>query len=153
VILPTGVTPEQAKEPSGEWQYLASNTSVWYKIADGGLQLTIWVDANGMGGLALAIYAPGQQDLYGTPIGRGSFNRFEPHDLFWTGRTRAYGTWYAVVTNHNSSAVPFSLNYARSKHSVADRCSSCHGQDIEWERCVSAPGSSFCEDLRDEFGK
>ena len=150
VALPvlTGENPSLAMTPAGDWQYIPARSFVWYKISDGGLQLTLWIDANGMQGLAMDIYAPDQTD-WSKPIGRGSFNKFEPHDLFWTGRTRARGDWYAMVRNTNNFAIPYSLNYSRSKHSVADRCSSCHGQEIEWDRCFSA--GSFCEDLKNEF--
>ena len=150
---PPGNNPAAAQEPTGNWLFIGPNATHWYKIKDAGLQLTIWLDANGQGGLSLAVYAPDQQDLYGKPTGRGTFNKFEPHDLFWTGRTRARGTWYAVVTNSNGHAVSYNLNYARSRHTTADRCSACHGNDIEWERCESAPGSSWCEDLQEEYNK
>lgn len=150
IVIATGENPGLAMTPTGEWQYIAPQSSVWYKISDGGLQLTVWIDANGLNGLAMEIYAPDQTD-WSKPIGRGSFNKFEPHDLFWTGRSRAIGSWYAMVRNDNPIAIPYNLNYSRSKHSVADRCSACHGSDIEWDRCVSAPGSNFCDQLRDEF--
>jgi hypothetical protein len=150
---PRGDSPATAIEPTGTWQFIGPYTSVWYKMNDAGLQLEIWLDAYGQSGLSMAIYAPDQKDLYGKPIGRGTFSRFQPHDLFWTGRSSARGTWYALVTNNTPVAISYSVNYKRVIHSAADRCSTCHGFEIEWDRCESAPGSSWCSDLQKEYGQ
>ena len=146
-----GSNPDAAVEPRGTWLFIAPNASQWYKMNDAGLQLDIWLDANGQTGLSLAIYAPDQKDLYGKPIGRGSFNKFElGHDLFWTGYTTARGTWYAVVTNGAPQPISYRLDYKRVINSVAGRCSECHGFEIEWDRCVDG-GSDWCEELQEEY--
>ena len=150
---PKGDSPFTAQTPTGSWQFVGPRTSIWYKMQDAGLQLTIWVDANGQKGLDLAVYAPDQRDLYGKPIGRGAFNKFEPaHDLFWTGRSRATGVWYALVTNNSQSPIQYSINYSRSKHSVADRCAECHGSEIQWWDCYP-PDSEHCKNLWEEYNK
>ena len=149
--LPPATNPDSAREPNGAWAYLDPGATHWYKMNDTGLQLSVWIDANGQQGLSMAIFAPEQKDLYGRPIGRGSFNRSEAwHDLFWTGYTRAYGTWFAQVTNGASFPISYSLNYKRTLNSVAGRCSECHGFEIEWDRCVSH-GSNWCENLKEEY--
>jgi hypothetical protein len=146
-----GANPNTAQAPTTAWQFIGPNESHWYKMSDAGLELVIWLDAHGQAGLSLAIYAPEQTDLYGKPIGRGSFNKFQPtHDLYWTGYTRARGTWYAVVTNGTQSPISYNLNYKRVVNSVAGRCSACHGFEIEWDRCVSH-GNNWCEDLKKEY--
>ncbi len=146
-----GINPETAVEPNGTWEFISPNATHWYRMNDAGLELRIWLDANGQRGLSLAIYGPDQRDLYGKPVGRGAFNKFEPsHDLYWTGFTTARGTWYALVTNNGQATIPYSLNYRRVINSVAGRCSACHGFEIEWDRCVSH-GNDFCGDLQKEY--
>ncbi len=153
VILATGESPDKAMEPTGEWKYIAPNTSVWYKMDDARVQLNVWLDAGGVKDVTLAIYAPDQTDLYGKPVGRGSYNKLIPeHDLFWTGRTRAYGTWYALVANYSNIAVPYRIGYERSRNRVADQCAVCHGYIIVFEDCQPAD-SPHCTNLRDNYGQ
>lgn len=148
--IPRGDSPNTAREPIGAWEYIGPNTSVWYKMKDGGLRLNIWLDANGQGDLTLAIYGPDQTDLYGAPVGRGSYVRDQGHDLFWTGRSRFKGTWYALVTNYNPGAVPYKINYQRVRQKGSDFCAECHGIIVdEWDRCEH--DGSFCSDLLDEY--
>lgn len=149
VPTPLGDSAATAREVTGEWEHIGPNTSVWYRLHDARLQLSVWLYTNGQSGVSLAIYAP-DQDL-SKPVGRGSYNKFQPSDLFWTGRSRAFGTWYAVITNSNPFAVAYRLEYTRSIRSTADRCSTCHGWEIEWERC-EPPDSAHCTNLREEYG-
>ena len=150
-ILPSGLNPDSAIEPTGAWQFIDPNATVWYKMTDARMQLVVWVDANGENGIALAIFAPDQHDLYGTPIGRGSPHKLEAHDLFWTGRSIAYGTWFARVTNNSSIPISYSLNYERRSTRKADACAVCHGYGIEFDGCEDAPGGSWCGSLEEEY--
>ena len=154
VVSPPANNPDNAQAPTGGWVYINPGASQWYKLYDAGVQLLVWVDGNGQQGLALALYAPDQKDLYGKPIGRGSYNKFLPaHDLYWQGYTPASGaggTWYAVVTNGSNSPISYNLGYKRDYNSVRARCSVCHGFDIPWDECVDN-GNTWCEDLQDEY--
>ncbi len=147
---PKGDNPADAMIPDGNWRFAGPHSSVWYKIDDGGLHLEIWLDTNGQNGLSLAIYAPDQKDLDGKPVGRGSFNKFQPHDLFWSGRTSAHGIWYAVVANANPYAFPYSLNYQRVRKRAVDQCAVCHGQISVFEGC-EPPDSAHCTNLKEEL--
>lgn len=150
-MVQPGSNPDVAQVPTGTWQFIPPGATRWYKMYVLGLQLDVWLDANRATGLSLAIYAPDQTDLYGKPIGRGSFNKFiQEHDLYWTGASSAGGYWYAVVTNSSQATLPYLLNYKRTVNSVAGRCSECHGFEIEWDRCVDH-GSDFCENLQQEY--
>ncbi len=148
----TGKDPNNAIEPDGTWQYVQGNSMLWYKMTDSRLTLEAWVDANGQGGLDLAIFAPEQTDLWGgKPVGRGAYNKFRPeHDLFWTGYTRAYGTWYATLTNRNSFPVNFSINYQRVAKYTKDFCAVCHGYEIQFDDCEDR-GGNFCGGLEDSY--
>jgi hypothetical protein len=152
-LLPA-LNPNDARIPSGRTEFIGPGVSHWYKMSDAGMELKVWVDANGQQGLSLALYAPDQTDLYGKPIGRGAYNKFEPsHDLFWNGYTSASGaggTWYAIVTNGANIPIGYTLGYKRIINSVKARCSECHGFSIEWDRCEDH-GSSWCEDLYEEY--
>jgi hypothetical protein len=156
VVLPPANNPDNAQPPTGGWVYINPGTSQWYKLYDAGVQIIVWVDANGQQGLAMALYAPDQKDLYGKPVGRGSYNKFEPsHDLYWQGYTPASGvggTWYAVVTNGSNSPISYNLGYKRDYNSVRARCSVCHGFDIPWDECVDN-GTPWCEDLQNQYNQ
>lgn len=133
----------------GNWDWVAPNSSLWYGIEDRyGLQIQMWLLANGQQGIALDVYAPDQQDLYGKPIGRGSLNRnFPGVDLFYSGRTQVGGTWYARVTNNNSIPVSFSLRYSRTTPSLGNNCDNCHKSlGYDWNAC---PDPAFCGKLHD----
>ncbi len=77
------------------------------------------VDANGVGGLAFAIYTPDQaqswlSDPTTAPVGRGtpytdtSLNGVK-HDLYWSGGFNTSGRYFIAVTNSNSTPVSFQL--------------------------------------------
>lgn len=148
-----GTQPDNAVAPTGSWITINPNESHWFKMSDAGMQLQVWIDANGQGrdGLSMSIFAPDHLDFYGKPVGRGSYNPSIPsHDLFWTGSTLATGVWYAQVTDRASIPISYSMNYKRVISSVAARCSACHGYSIEWDRCTDN-GSPWCENLLQEY--
>jgi hypothetical protein len=148
-----GTQPENAPDPTGAWTTIHPNETHWFKMNDAGMQLQVWIDANGQGrdGLSMAIFAPDHLDFYGTPVGRGSYNPSMPgHDLFWTGRTNAIGVWYAQVTDRTPAPISYSLDYKRVVASVSERCSACHGFTIEWDRCTDA-GTPWCETLKQQY--
>lgn len=146
-----GTSPDNAVEPTGAWQLIGPNQTHWYKMDDAGMELNIWIDANGQGrnGLAMAIFAPEQKDLYGKPIGRGSFNPSIPsHDLYWDGFTIASGIWYAQVSNRTNTPISYNMNYQKVINSTAAGCSLCHGYNIsDWGRCQDK-GGNFCAGLK-----
>jgi hypothetical protein len=151
---PGAANPDVAGEPTGNWEWIAPYATVWYKVSDTRMALDVWVDANRQGGLALAVFAPEQTEWWNsTPVGRGSFNASQPeHDLFWTGHTRAYGSWNIRLTNHNDFPVSYSLNYFRKAISQANYCASCHGYDIdEWDRCENRGNDNFCGNLEGNY--
>jgi len=156
VIAPPANNPDNALGPTGGWVYINPGASQWYKLYDAGVQLVVWVDANGQQGLSLALYAPDQKDLYGKPIGRGAYNKFQPsHDLYWQGYTPASGAgaiWYAVVTNGANAPMSYNLGYKRDYSSVRARCSVCHGFEIPWDECVDN-GNTWCEDLQGQYNQ
>jgi hypothetical protein len=140
-----------AWDAPGEWTWIEPHSSTWYKIHGGTLQILVWLFAHGQSGMSFDVYAPDQKDLYGKPVGRGSFNPSQrPADLFYTGRTKAGGIWYVRVNNHNPFPVSYSLRFTASLPSLGNVCDDCHVPlgDLMFDRCVSAPGSTFCDDLR-----
>lgn len=150
VALPPGKNPETAIEPTGQWLFIPGGATHWYKIVDNRLKLEIGVSANGQEGLSLAVFAPEQTDLYGKPIGRGAYSKFFPaYDLFWSGRTIAYGTWFATVTNSKQFPISYSISYERKSTRPADECAKCHGYIIHFEDCQSA--DAFCGGLEENY--
>ena len=151
-----GTNPDNAAEPTGAWVSIAPYETHWFKVNDAGMELRIWIDANGQGraDLAMAIFAPEQKDLYGKPIGRGSFNPSLPtHDLFWEGATRANGVWHVQVNNRTNVPMTYRIDYKRVINSVRAGCSLCHGATIDdWSRCQDN-GTNWCEQLQDSYGK
>lgn len=144
--MPSGDSPGAARTPDGSSAYLAPGASLWFKMES--LQrLYVWADTGGADGIELAIYSPGTTDFWGTkPVGVGSKNRNEGHDLFWTGRAPGGGTWYARVTNHSGAAVPVSVDFERVKSRIKDFCTSCHGDEFDFETCDSKD-PKFCEEF------
>jgi hypothetical protein len=152
-IVARGDSPDTAREPTGNQEYIGPEAKVWYKLETEGLRLTIWVDANNQTGLSLAMYGPDQTDLYGKPVARVT-SQSNGHDLFWTGRTRARGAWYALLTNSNSFAVPYSLNSSLTRHKISDLCAACHGNMIEWQQCEGKHRNpNFCSDMQNEYNE
>jgi len=135
----------------GGWEWIPANSSVWYKMSDAhSLQVQIWVFANGQGGLLLDVYAPDQKDLYGKPVGRGSLNKNYPGaDLFYSGRSAAYGIWYARLTNTNPFPVLYSIRYTQTTPTLGNVCDNCHKAiGYNWDAC---PDPAFCQKLHDYY--
>jgi hypothetical protein len=149
---PTGKDPYQARVPSGNWEFIDPNSSLWFEMTDSRQKLEVWLDANGQKGLTLEIFAPEQKDLWNSrAIGQGTFNKLQPqHDLFWAGKTVAFGAWHAKLTNHNSFPVNYSLSFDRVATRTADVCAVCHGYEIGFDGC-SDKGDGFCAGLEDRF--
>jgi hypothetical protein len=149
---PSGTSPESAREPNGSWGYIEGNSKIWFWVTDSRMKLEIWLDAHRQKGISMLIYAPDQKDLWiAKPVGRGTANSLQPeHDLFWAGKTAAFGKWYVLVQNDNSFPVNFSINFDRVATRVADRCAVCHGYDITFDGCDDG-GSDWCEGLEEEF--
>ena len=170
---PTGDSPEAARVPMfvkpqycieamcpgavnapplnapGNWTWIKPASSTWYKINDGhGLQVQFWLFANGQQGLSFDVYAPDQKDLYGKPIGRGSFDKSQANagvDLFYSGRSQAYGIWYVRVTNGNAYPVSYSMRYTLTTPLLGNTCDDCHKViGYDWSSCN---GTTFCQDL------
>src|SRR5574341_831405 len=172
--IPKGDRPETAREPmyvrpeycieemcpgamfapaltsQGAWTWIDPNSTTWYKLDDGhSLQIKLWLFANGQSGLGFDVYAPDQKDLYGKPIGRGSKDRFQPSDLFYSGRTQAGGIWYVKVINNNPHQVWYSLRFTRTIPYMANTCDSCHKPmgSLMFDQCTNGAGSTWCQDL------
>lgn len=149
---PTGKDPYQPRVPNGSWEYIDANSSLWYEMVDSRMKLEVWLDLNGQKGVSLEIYAPEQKDLWNSkPIGQGTFNKLQPqHDLFWAGKTVAFGAWHVKVVNHNSFPINFSLNFDRVATRAADVCAACHGYEITFDSCIDG-GDGFCGELESDF--
>ena len=148
--------PEQVGAPSltssTDWTWIDPNSTIWYKMDDGhGFQLEIWLFANGQNGFSFEVYAPDQQDLYGKPIGRGSFNKNMANigaDLFYSGRTQAHGVWHLRVDNNTSIPMAFSLKFTRTIPTMSNVCDSCHKLiGTDWGSCTG----DMCQSLHDYY--
>lgn len=144
--MPAGDNPGSARTPDGSTAFIDPGASLWFKMES--LQrLYVWADTGGVQNIELAIYSPGTTDFWGQkPIGVGSKNKNEGHDLFWTGRAPGGGTWYARVTNYNNNSVPVSVNFERVKSRIRDFCTSCHGEEFDFETCDSKD-PKFCDEF------
>ena len=124
------------------WTWIGANSSTWYKVNDGhSFQIEVWLFANGQQGLSMDVYAPDQRDhLWDSkPIGRGSFNKSQANigaDLFYSGRSQAYGIWYIKVNNGNAFPISYSFRYTRTIPQLNNVCDSCHKLiGIDWGSC------------------
>lgn len=148
--------PEQVQAAAltspANWTWIDANSSTWYQINDGhGFQLKVWLFANGQNGLSFDVYAPDQKDLYGKPIGRGSFNKSQANigaDLFYTGRSQATGVWHLRVNNGNSFPVSYSIRFTRTIPQLGNVCDSCHKLiGTDWASCQG----DMCQSLHDYY--
>ena len=146
--------PEQRGAPSltsaQSWTWIGANSSTWYKMDDGrGFQIEVWLFANGQQGLSMDVYAPEQRNNLwdAKPIGRGSFNKSMANigvDLFYSGRSQAYGVWYMKVSNNNAFAVSYSFRFTRTIPQAKNVCDSCHNLiGTDWGSCQG----NMCGDL------
>ena len=133
----TGGSPNDPLMVTGTSQTIQPNSSLWFyfdytpstgapsfggrfgRSPSGKPLANVTVDANGVGGLALAIYTPDQaknwlNDQTTQPVGRGTpfvdvLSDTVTHDLYWSGGFNVAGRYFAVVTNNNSTPVSFML--------------------------------------------
>ena len=69
--------------------------------------MDVWLDANPLGGVSMAIYAPNGSD---TPIGRGTPDNSNPPRLVWSGgHWQGEDNWYALITNSNPVPVQYRI--------------------------------------------
>ena len=132
----TGGSPNDPLIVTGASQTIQPNSSLWFYFdytpstgapsfggrfgrSSGKPLADVTVDANGVGGLALAIYTPDQaknwlNDQTTQPVGRGTpfvdvLSDSVTHDLYWSGGFNVAGRYFAVVTNNNPTPVSFLL--------------------------------------------
>jgi hypothetical protein len=137
---------------AGGWIWIDPNTTDWFKVNDyGGLQVSVWLYANGQSGMGMDIFAPEQKNWWeAKPIGRGSLNpNMKPADLFWSGNTLASGDWLIRVMNSNPYPINYSLRFSRDIPFRLNRCDACHAmlRDMMWGNCQDGPNSNWCSDL------
>jgi TolB protein len=120
---PTGTSPNDPLAISGEWQFIAPNTSLWFYfdyVADRTrAKATIAINTSGIDGLKLAIYTPAQaidwqRDSTIEPVGRGTPYRDTvtgniTRDLFWWGAFNRSDRYFAVVTNDTPYTIYYQL--------------------------------------------
>ena len=100
-----GSTRSSALEPSDSFRTLNAGTSVWYIVGTSGDHIDVWLEANPLGGVSMAIYAPNGSDK---PVGHGSPDN--SNRLVWSGgHWEGGGNWYAQITNSNPVAVQYRI--------------------------------------------
>jgi hypothetical protein len=138
--------PEQKGAPAltaaESWTWIGANSSTWYKMDDGhSFQLKVWVFANRQQGLSMDVFAPEQRNHLwdAKPIGRGSFDKSQANagvDLFYSGRSSAYGVWYVRLNNVNAYPVSYSIRFTRTIPQLGNVCDSCHALiGTDWGSC------------------
>ena len=129
-IMSGGNSPLNPLDASGAWLVLDPGSSVWYRVGHGGVQMTVYLDADIIGNMAMLIYAPGE---LGSPIGRGTMNAKDNSRLVWNGgHWNSDGDWLAQVTNSNSTAVHYRVT--SNAHDISKK--SCHSY---WETILGRP--------------
>jgi hypothetical protein len=136
---PTGGSPNDPLMVPTDWTNIASGKMVWYYFdyatdSGGGVggpggpgrpgstnrsKVDVVLDANGVSGLAFAIYTPVQatdwlRDQTTSPVGRGTPYRNTSsgditHDLYWSGAFNSTGRYFVAVTNSTASQISFRL--------------------------------------------
>ncbi len=92
--------------PTGAWRTLDPNSSVWYKIGQGGNHIEAVLQAQPLDGTRMEVYAP---NVWDHPIGVGSRQR-GVDGLVWSGgRWEEYGDWLARITNDTPNPVQYRL--------------------------------------------
>jgi hypothetical protein len=102
-----GASPESGIAPTCTYQPLAAGASVWLKIPytfDNRLQFTL--DAYGLDGVDFAVY---DSPAAANPVGIGTYDANEPHDLNWEGQQLQNGFYYVLVSNSNPYSVPYNF--------------------------------------------
>lgn len=110
-----GGAPADAMDITDAQRSVEPGAQAWYKVGsgDGPQHLEVWIDTYGKEGLGFGVYSP-EQMAEGWPTtppkGRGASNqKGTGHDLFWSGQSPAGGTWYVLVTNHNSAPMQYTI--------------------------------------------
>ena len=104
-----GTGPDDALAPTGAWQPLAEEESVWYafRYEGDGSQIQVQLKVEPGDGASFAVWTPAEVQrwragLEVAPIGRGSADPSAPGALVWSGNFRQAGTYYAVVEHAGS---------------------------------------------------
>ncbi len=127
---PAGTSPNDPLMVPKDSQTIAPNTTLWFYFdyVTERIQLgrgftraraNVAVDANGVGGLLLAVYTPSQandwvSDPTTEPAGFGTpyYDRLTQvlvHDLYWSGGFNTSGRYFVAITNANAAPVTFRL--------------------------------------------
>ncbi len=106
VPSPTPASPSGPLLPSDSWQTLGPNTSVMYKIGEGGNHIEAVLQAQPLNGMKMEVFAP---NLWDHPVGMGSLQRGVDGLVWAGGRWEDYGDWMARITNGNPTAVQYRL--------------------------------------------
>lgn len=101
-----GASPERAFIADGATRALAAGASAWYLIGRGGQHMDVFLDANPLSGVSLAVFAPGNLS---NPIGQGTLQASSGRLVWAGGHWRSQGDWFARVTNHNPMTVQYSV--------------------------------------------
>ena len=112
---PKGDSPFTAREMTGEWQTLAGNSQLWYRINnENNFYLNVWMDTYARPGIGFAVFSPEQaQNLNAVtpPKGRGAQQVSDrTHDLWWNG-AQAPGIWHVLVTNTTPDPLQYRIGY------------------------------------------
>ncbi len=106
---PAGSGPENALTPTGEWQPLEPEDSLWYAfyyLGDGS-QIDVHLEVVPEDGAEFAVWVPEAVErrslgLEAAPVGRGSADPSAPGALVWSGSFNTEGAYYAVVEHTGS---------------------------------------------------
>jgi hypothetical protein len=119
-----GTSQSNALEPSDSFRTLNAGASVWYRIGTNGTHIDVWLDANPLGGVSMAVFAPNGSDK---PIGYGTPDHSDTPRLIWSGgHWQGEGNWYAKITN--GSSVPVQYQIQTSAKDISNK--SCYSY---WE--------------------
>ncbi|MBI5029665.1 MAG: hypothetical protein HZB51_04005 [Chloroflexi bacterium] len=123
--IPSGGSSPMNPLNPGTWMVLDSGASAWYRIGSGGVQMEVFLDADIISNMTMAIYAPGQLSR---PIGMGTTWSRDTSRLAWNGgHWNSEGDWLALVTNRNATSVHYRVT--SSARDISNK--TCHGY---WER-------------------
>lgn len=113
-VLPTnnpapvsgGTSPSNPLDPTGNWETLGAGAGVWYRIGSGGVHMDVFLDANPLGNVSMAVYAPNQLHK---PIGNGTPSQGRTRLVWAGGHWRSQGDWIAKITNGNPMPISYRL--------------------------------------------
>ena len=115
---PKGDSPYTAREMTGNWETLAPQASVWYRVNnENNFYLDVWMDTYGRPGVTFAVYSPEQMNNLSAatvPKGRSAAIKTDTtHDWWWKG-AQAIGIWHVLVTNTTATPMQYRINYKPS---------------------------------------